>query len=101
MKPLDARLLAEWGGRTGAVLTVEDHGVVGGLGSAVAEALSETGIPVRRHGVHDFGESGSAEVLYAKHRLDAPGIAVVARQYLADLGAARGRSSAAVSGRTG
>jgi transketolase len=98
VKPIDHALLAEWGGRTGAVLTVEDHGVVGGLGSAVVEALSESGIPVRRHGVRDFGESGTAEALYAKHRLDAPGIAAVARELLADLrGAARrhaaGRSS--------
>ena len=80
VKPIDQALLAEWGGRTGAVLTVEDHGIVGGLGSAVVEALSESGIPVRRHGILDFGESGTAEGLYAKHRLDAPGIAAVAAE---------------------
>src|SRR5439155_825079 len=56
LKPLDATALAEWGARTGALLTVEDHGIVGGLGSAACEALSETGIPVRRHAVLEFGE---------------------------------------------
>jgi transketolase len=85
LKPIDADLLAAWGARTGAILTVEDHGVVGGLGSAVAEALSETGIPVRAHGVHGFGESGTGEALYAKHGLDARGIAAAARRLLADL----------------
>ena len=94
IKPIDAAFLANWGGRTGAVLTVEDHGIVGGLGSAVVEALSESGIPVRRHGVLGFGESGTAEALYAKHRLDAAGIAGAARRMLADLrGDARRRAT--------
>jgi transketolase len=85
LKPLDGDLLEDLGRRTGAVLTVEDHGIVGGLGSAVAEALAETGIPVRRHGVIGFGESGTGEALYAKHGLDGPGIARAARRFLADL----------------
>jgi transketolase len=84
IKPLDAALVEEWGRRTGSILTVEDHGIVGGLGSAVTEALSETGIPVRRHGVHEFGESGSSEALYAKHGLDARGIAAAASGFLSD-----------------
>ncbi len=95
LKPIDADLLAEWGTRTGAILTVEDHGIVGGLGSAVTEALSETGFFVRRHAVRDFGESGTGEALYAKHALDADGIARVAKQCLADLAAARPRAQAA------
>jgi transketolase len=99
LKPIDGALLGEWGGRTGAVLTVEDHGIVGGLGSAVAEALSETGIPVHRHAVLDFGESGTSEALYAKHRLDALGIAAVARRFLADLDGGRARRGRAASGR--
>jgi transketolase len=89
LKPIDDALLAEWGARTGAILTVEDHGVVGGLGSAVAEALSETGIFVRRHGVHGFGESGTGEALYAKHRLDADGIADVAAALVRERAAVR------------
>ena len=89
LKPLDAATLADWGGRTGAVLTVEDHSIVGGLGSAVAEALAETGIPVRRHGVRDFGESGTGEALYEKHQLDAAGITAQVRAFAADLRGSR------------
>jgi transketolase len=92
VKPLDAALVEEWGRRTGSVLTVEDHGIVGGLGSAVAEALSETGIPVRRHGVRTFGESGSAEALYAKHGLDARGIAEAASGFVSDFSPSLRRS---------
>jgi transketolase len=84
LKPIDASALADWGARTGAILTVEDHGIVGGLGSAVAEAVAETGVAVRRHAVLDFGESGSGEALYAKHGLDAPGIEAAALRLLAD-----------------
>ena len=96
LKPLDAATLADWGGRTGAVLTVEDHSIVGGLGSAVAEALAETGIPVRRHGVRDFGESGTGEALYEKHQLDAAGITAQVRAFAADL---RGSRRATGTGR--
>jgi len=93
LKPIDGETLARLGARTGGVLTVEDHGIVGGLGSAVVEALAETGIPVRRHAVLDFGESGTGEALYAKHGLDAAGIAAVARGFVDDLrGATRARA---------
>lgn len=94
LKPLDADLLAEWGARTRGILTVEDHGIVGGLGSAVVEALSETGIAVRRHAVLGFGESGTAEALYAKHGLDTPGIVAAARRFVQDLARAGRRSAA-------
>jgi transketolase len=89
LQPLDADTLGAWGARTGAILTVEDHGVVGGLGSAVCEALAERDVPVRRHAVHGFGESGTGEALYRKHRLDAAGIADAARRFVEDLRAAR------------
>jgi transketolase len=93
LKPIDDALLAEWGRRTGAILTVEDHGITGGLGSAVCEALAESGITVRRHGVREFGESGSGGALYAKHRLDAPGIAAEARALARDCAGTGGRRS--------
>ena len=44
LKPLDAAAFAEWGTRTGALLTVEDHGIVGGLGSAACEALDRKSV---------------------------------------------------------
>lgn len=89
IKPLDVDALASFGARTGGILTVEDHGVAGGLGGAICEALSETGIPVRVHAVHGFGESGTGEALYAKHGLDAAGIAAAARRFLDDRTSAR------------
>jgi transketolase len=82
IKPIDTDALRRAAGRTGRILTVEDHGIVGGLGSAVVEALAETtGVAIRIHGVHGYGESGTAEELYRKHGLDADGIARVARNF--------------------
>ena len=101
LKPIDEDLLASWGDRTGALLTVEDHGIVGGLGSAVCEALAERGVPIRRHGVREFGESGSGEALYAKHGLDAAGIARETRRFVADLRGARGTQKASGTTRRG
>ncbi len=84
IKPLDAAALGELASQAGRVMTVEDHGLVGGLGSAVCEALAETHpAPVHRVAVREFGESGSTEGLFAKHHLDAPGILAEARQFLA------------------
>jgi transketolase len=69
---------------TGAVLTVEEHNITGGLGSAVAEELLELPrIKFRKHGVPDkYVEVGPPAALYASYRLDATGIASVARQLL-------------------
>ncbi|MBI5505854.1 MAG: transketolase family protein [Deltaproteobacteria bacterium] len=84
IKPIDADLLHRLASRCGAILTIEDHGIVGGLGSAVVEALSECpGVVVRIHGVHGYGESGTGAELFAKHGLDADGIARVAAEFLA------------------
>jgi transketolase len=83
LKPLDAEGLAALARSSGRVLTVEDHGLIGGLGSAVCEALAETApVPVHRVAVRGFGESGSTEDLFAKHRLDGPGILLEARKFL-------------------
>jgi len=84
LKPIDAEGVGHWAGRVGHILCVEDHNVVGALGSAVAEAAAEHGgARVLRHGVREeFGESGSQKALYRKHQLDAEGIATVARGWL-------------------
>ncbi len=57
-------------------VTVEDHNINGGLGSAVCEAVSQIKTPVQvvRLGAHSFGESGTGEELYHKHGLSAPHI---------------------------
>ena len=62
IKPIDAELLSEYAAKTGCMVTAEEHNVIGGLGSAVCEAISETcPVPVFRVGVEDkFGASGKA-----------------------------------------
>ncbi|MBI1736761.1 MAG: transketolase family protein [Candidatus Rokubacteria bacterium] len=83
LKPLDEERLLRSVGKTGHVVTVEDHNVAGGLGGAVAELLSEVlPTPLKRLGVNGFGESGDPKALYAKHGLDAGGIATSVRKFL-------------------
>jgi transketolase len=83
IKPLDEDLLLRSAGKTGRVVTVEDHSIAGGLGGAVTELLSEVlPTPVRRLGVTGFGESGDLRGLYAKHGLDPAGIAENVRKFL-------------------
>jgi transketolase len=84
VKPLDEETILRSAGRTGHVVTVEDHSISGGLGSAVAEMLAELmPTPLKRIGVTTFGESGDMKGLYAKHGLDAAGIAGAVRKFLA------------------
>jgi len=84
IKPLDVALLAKAARETKRILTVEDHQITGGLGGAVCEALAEVEpARIRRHGILDvFGESGTPEGLYKHFKLDADGIAEVARDFL-------------------
>ena len=76
IKPLDAELVARAAAKTGKVVTVEEHSIIGGLGSAVAEVLAEKQpAKLLRIGVEDrFGESGPAVKLLEKYGLDAAGI---------------------------
>ena len=78
LKPLDADAIAEWCARFETVTTIENHSIVGGLGSAVAEALAERGLGVRlrRLGVPDrWAPAGSLEYVRRELGLDAHGIA--------------------------
>ncbi len=76
IKPLDEEGILRTAGKTGHVVTVEDHSIHGGLGSAVAELLSEVmPTPLKRVAITTFGESGDPKGLYAKHGLDPDGIA--------------------------
>ena len=76
IKPLDKELLIASAKKTGKVVTAEEHSVVGGLGGAVCETLSEAApTPVLRIGIQDvFGESGPAAELLHKYQLDGEGI---------------------------
>jgi len=76
IKPLDEELVVAAAKETGKVVTVEEHSVIGGLGSAVAEVLSEKApTKMLKIGVNDtFGESGPAVALIKKYGLDAESI---------------------------
>jgi transketolase len=83
IKPLDEEAILRTAGKTGRVVTVEDHHVHGGLGGAVAELLAEAlPTPMKRIGVTTFGESGDPKGLYAKHGLDGDGVARAVTAFL-------------------
>ncbi|MBE6516816.1 MAG: transketolase family protein [Thermoplasmata archaeon] len=76
IKPLDIETIYESVSKTGCVVTAEEHSVIGGLGSAVAEFLSENySCPITRVGTRDtFGESGNPDELFKKYGLTAEDI---------------------------
>lgn len=77
VKPLDRELLEKYARKTGRIVTVEEHNILGGLGGAVCEALSEVfPTKVQRIGMADqFGQSGKAEELLSLYGLTGEGIA--------------------------
>ena len=81
VKPLDEETVIRAAARTGRVITAEEHQIAGGMGSAVAECLSQNcPVPVKRIGVRDsFGESGKSEELMKKYGLTAADICAAAR----------------------
>lgn len=85
IKPIDRELIVEWAKKTGAIVTAEEHNVIGGLGSAVAEVLVEEAlVPMERVGIEDvFGESGAGGELVEKYRLTAEHIVEKARRAMA------------------
>jgi transketolase len=86
IKPLDVEAICRQAQQTSRIMTVEDHGLAGGLGSAVCEVLAENyPAHVHRVALRTFGESGSTEDLFAKHHLDAKGIYLEAKQFLANI----------------
>jgi transketolase len=76
IKPLDNEILIAAAQQTGAIVTTEEHSVIGGLGSAVCEALAGVcPVPVVRHGVEDiYGKSAPAKELLDYYKLNAEGI---------------------------
>ena len=77
IKPLDEEIIIQSAKKTGKVVTVEEHSVIGGLGSAVCDCLcAKLPTPVKKVGMQDvFGESGKPADLLRKYKLDAQGIA--------------------------
>lgn len=85
IKPLDTELVIKSAKKTGKVVTVEEHSIIGGLGSAVCDVLcAEYPVPVKKLGMQDvFGESGAANELVKKYKLDAEGIYQDIKTFLA------------------
>ena len=85
IKPLDEETVLQAAGECGCVVTAEEHSIIGGLGGAVSELLSEKlPTPVLRVGVKDvFGRSGPAKELLHLYGLDAEAIAAAAREAVA------------------
>ncbi len=81
IKPLDNDLVIKYAEKCGAMVTTEEHSIIGGLGSAVCDLIAERAIcPVVRHGVEDtFGQSGPALKLLDLYGLNAEGIAAKAK----------------------
>ena len=84
IKPLDAELVVRVARQCGAVVTAEEHSVIGGLGAAVAAVLGEEyPVPLRRVGIRDrFGQSGRPEELMAEYGLTAATVMRAAREVL-------------------
>lgn len=85
IKPIDKDAIVKAAQETGAILTAEEHNVLGGLGSAVAEVVvQEAPVPMAFAGVQDsFGESGTPKELMAKYGLTAKDIVAAAKKLVA------------------
>lgn len=84
IKPLDTEAVVAAAKETGAIVTAEEHNIIGGLGAAVAEAVTAVcPVPVMRTGIQDtFGESGTPKELMAKYGLTAEAFTEAAERAL-------------------
>lgn len=84
VKPIDREAIERAARRTGTLVTVEDHNILGGLGSIVADVLMEAGVPARlkKIGIPDeFVSFGYPEEIYPHYGFDGPGIAKTVRAF--------------------
>lgn len=84
LKPIDKDIILKAAKETKGIITVEEHNIVGGLGSAVAEVLVENyPVPMKRIGINDtFGESGKPDELMEKYGLTSENIVLKAKEML-------------------
>ena len=84
IKPLDEKTIEQAARECGAVVTCEEHQVMGGMGSAVAEFLAVTyPVPMECIGMHNsFGESGEPAELIKKYKMDAEAIAAAVKKVI-------------------
>ncbi|OGH21443.1 MAG: transketolase [Candidatus Levybacteria bacterium RIFCSPLOWO2_01_FULL_38_13] len=85
VKPIDEKSIIELSKKTGTIVTVEDHQVMGGLGGAIAEVLAKNNpTPMEFVGLQDtFAESGTPKELMAKYKMDAPSIIEAVKKVIA------------------
>lgn len=85
IKPLDNEAVCRAANETGAIMTIEDHTIFGGLGSAVAEVVVKNKpVPMELVGIQDrFGESGDPELIYRDHGMDVASIVAKAKALVA------------------
>lgn len=85
IKPLDDEAVRKAANETGAIMTIEDHTILGGLGSAVAEVVVKNKpVPMELVGIQDrFGESGDPELIYKDHGMDVASIVAKAKALVA------------------
>lgn len=85
IKPIDRDIIVRAAKETGAIVTTEEHNIIGGLGAAVSEVVCETKpVPVIRHGVEDvFGHSGTVEALMERYGLTAEKLVEKVREAIA------------------
>jgi transketolase len=84
IKPIDKKAIIKSAKKTGKVITAEEHQIMGGFGSAVAEVLVENyPVPMKMIGIKDtFGESGEPDELMDKYELKAKDIVIAAKRIL-------------------
>ncbi len=84
VKPIDVEMIADVARNVGAIVTIENHNILGGFGGAVAEVLVETyPVPMERVGIlNEYSESAPNEELAERHKLTAPHIEAAARRVL-------------------
>jgi len=84
IKPVDEKTIIKYAKETGAVVTAEEHNIIGGLGSTVSSVLSENvPVPMKRIGIPDvFGESGKSDELMEKYGLTPENIVNVAHEVM-------------------
>lgn len=94
LKPIDTEAIEDAALKTGAIVTAEDHNIIGGLGGAVAEVVTETlPVPVERVGIRDvFAESGDPEALAKKYGLDSDAIIAAVKRAFKRKGSVQVRS---------
>jgi len=86
IKPLDEKMILKWAKKSKAIITLEEHQIAGGMGSAIAEFLSENHpLPIKFMGIKDkFGQSGQVEELLKKYNLDKKAIKETVKEMIKD-----------------